>query len=113
MAIASITKMAPRSSVPFAISCFVFRTNHAECRPRRNVAGSNFNSSSNDRGPEAFVRSGSAFGLQQYRHECRAIDCRSEEHTSDPVTNAHLVCRLLLEKKNRETELTTKQHAHN
>src|SRR3546814_8173584 len=23
---------------------------------------------------------------------------RSEEHTSDPVTNAHLVCRLLLEK---------------
>src|SRR3546814_7087437 len=24
---------------------------------------------------------------------------RSEEHTSDPVTNAHLVCRLLLEKK--------------
>src|SRR3546814_17578686 len=25
---------------------------------------------------------------------------RSEEHTSTPVTNAHLVCRLLLEKKN-------------
>src|SRR3546814_7976261 len=25
---------------------------------------------------------------------------RSEEHTSEPVTNAHLVCRLLLEKKN-------------
>src|SRR3546814_5309631 len=26
--------------------------------------------------------------------------CRSEEHTSEPpVTNAHLVCRLLLEKK--------------
>src|SRR3546814_9119788 len=24
---------------------------------------------------------------------------RSEEHTSDPVTNAHIVCRLLLEKK--------------
>src|SRR3546814_5536416 len=24
---------------------------------------------------------------------------RSEEHTSTPVTNAHLVCRLLLEKK--------------
>src|SRR3546814_11840802 len=31
---------------------------------------------------------------------------RSEEHTSEtPVTNAHLVCRLLLEKKK-----TTKQH---
>src|SRR3546814_3618289 len=26
---------------------------------------------------------------------------RSEEHTSDPVTNAHLVCRLLLEKKKK------------
>src|SRR3546814_5209756 len=25
---------------------------------------------------------------------------RSEEHTSELVTNAHLVCRLLLEKKN-------------
>src|SRR3546814_5721999 len=29
---------------------------------------------------------------------------RSEEHTSEtPVTNAHLVCRLLLEKKNNNT----------
>src|SRR3546814_4522074 len=26
---------------------------------------------------------------------------RSEEHTSTPVTNAHLVCRLLLTKKNK------------
>src|SRR3546814_3973679 len=31
-------------------------------------------------------------------------DGRSEEHTSDPVTNAHLVCRLLLEKKNNECD---------
>src|SRR3546814_593523 len=30
----------------------------------------------------------------------RAKDVRSEEHTSElPVTNAHLVCRLLLEKQ--------------
>src|SRR3546814_7075870 len=30
---------------------------------------------------------------------------RSEEHTSEPpVTNAHLVCRLLLEKKNKKTQ---------
>src|SRR3546814_8691143 len=29
---------------------------------------------------------------------------RSEEHTSEPVTNAHIVCRLLLEKKkNKKT----------
>src|SRR3546814_3812162 len=30
---------------------------------------------------------------------------RSEEHTSElPVTNAHLVCRLLLEKKNKQQQ---------
>src|SRR3546814_8834096 len=29
--------------------------------------------------------------------------CRSEEHTSAPVTNAQLVCRLLLEKKKKIT----------
>src|SRR3546814_2040383 len=34
---------------------------------------------------------------------------RSEEHTSEtPVTNAHLVCRLLLEKKNKTNN---KHHA--
>src|SRR3546814_6921090 len=34
---------------------------------------------------------------------------RSEEHTSDtPVTNAHLVCRLLLEKK--KTQHTNQHH---
>src|SRR3546814_3836960 len=31
---------------------------------------------------------------------------RSEEHTSTPVTNAHLVCRLLLEKKKKKTPHT-------
>src|SRR3546814_5220059 len=41
---------------------------------------------------------------------------RSEEHTSElQVTNAHLVCRLLLEKKNKRErqdyyELRTQQH---
>src|SRR3546814_3744347 len=34
---------------------------------------------------------------------------RSEEHTSDPVTNTHLVCRLLLEKK---TQCNVPAHAH-
>src|SRR3546814_10210734 len=33
-------------------------------------------------------------------------DQRSEEHTLTPVTNAHLVCRLLLEKKNNKTKRT-------
>src|SRR3546814_2856515 len=31
---------------------------------------------------------------------------RSEEHTSAPVTNAHLVCRLLLEKKKKLNKTT-------
>src|SRR3546814_4738446 len=31
---------------------------------------------------------------------------RSEEHTSTPVTNAHPVCRLLLEKKNHPNKKT-------
>src|SRR3546814_6660042 len=34
------------------------------------------------------------------RRDCGSASSRSEEHTSAlPVTNAHLVCRLLLEKK--------------
>src|SRR3546814_5213744 len=33
------------------------------------------------------------------RPRSRRRHLRSEEHTSTPVTNAHLVCRLLLEKK--------------
>src|SRR3546814_10836400 len=38
------------------------------------------------------------------------ISTRSEEHTSElQVTNAHLVCRLLLEKKNKQKE--KRQHS--
>src|SRR3546814_5716471 len=35
------------------------------------------------------------------------IGLRSEEHTSEPVTNAHRVCRRLLEKKKIMTETRT------
>src|SRR3546814_10478152 len=40
------------------------------------------------------------------------IGARSEEHTSEtPVTNAHLVCRLLLEKKKKQKPQQTRpQH---
>src|SRR5689334_24517327 len=43
------------------------------------------------------------------------IAVRSEEHTSELQSQFHLVCRLLLEKKNRKPELpnvltNTKQH---
>src|SRR3546814_2658953 len=49
-----------------------------------------------------------AFRLNDRRDRCwshtrRAL--RSEEHTSAPVTNAHLVCRLLLEKKKKSQQL--------
>src|SRR3546814_3671062 len=37
---------------------------------------------------------------------------RSEEHTSEPVTNAHLVCRLLLEKKNVVSDTDAAKHIH-
>src|SRR3546814_6923608 len=43
-----------------------------------------------------------------------AIVSRSEEHTSElPVTNAHLVCRLLLEKKKHTTTTATIQNYNN
>src|SRR3546814_4204221 len=35
------------------------------------------------------------------------LNARSEEHTSAPVTNAHLVCRLLLENKKTTSEVKT------
>src|SRR5438876_4944911 len=41
----------------------------------------------------------------------RATDLRSEEHTSELQSPVHLVCRLLLEKKNTKT--TTDQHPDN
>src|SRR3546814_2723905 len=38
---------------------------------------------------------------------------RSEEHTSEPpVTNAHLVCRLLLEKKKNTIHIRTYQYIY-
>src|SRR5215204_2658440 len=35
---------------------------------------------------------------------CRAVTCRSEEHTSELQSHSDLVCRLLLEKKKAITE---------
>src|SRR2546422_7885954 len=39
-------------------------------------------------------------GAIQVLQVCRAASCRSEEHTSELQSRLHLVCRLLLEKKN-------------
>src|SRR5690625_5981119 len=38
------------------------------------------------------------------RTAVRTADCRSEEHTSELQSRGHLVCRLLLEKKQRGDE---------
>src|SRR3712207_6947721 len=41
--------------------------------------------------------------LEEYR---RRLDARSEEHTSELQSRQYLVCRLLLEKKQKETAPT-------
>src|SRR5207244_5377710 len=38
------------------------------------------------------------------RSHTGALECRSEEHTSELQSPDHLVCRLLLEKKKRKTK---------
>src|SRR6266487_6158661 len=48
---------------------------------------------------------GSSAALERWRAERAAHPClrRSEEHTSELQSPVHLVCRLLLEKKKKET----------
>src|SRR2546427_7798612 len=51
-----------------------------------------------------------ALGAQRPRH---VLDARSEEHTSELQSQSNLVCRLLLEKKKKHTNvlrLLTKRH---
>src|SRR3546814_3971951 len=48
---------------------------------------------------EARRRGADPFRLLRLKTLKLAVKERSEEHTSEPVTNAHLVCRLLLAKK--------------
>src|SRR5437899_8883794 len=38
-----------------------------------------------------------------------AVECRSEEHTSELQSLRHLVCRLLLEKKKRRFQRTSRE----
>src|SRR5207244_12449464 len=42
-------------------------------------------------------------GSPRQRSQCPAIESRSEEHTSELQSPDHLVCRLLLEKKNKRS----------
>src|SRR5438876_8512821 len=43
--------------------------------------------------------------FRPWRGEPRRVETRSEEHTSELQSPVHLVCRLLLEKKNLDTAL--------
>src|SRR2546427_3674762 len=43
--------------------------------------------------------------IELYEHRPRELTVRSEEHTSELQSQSNLVCRLLLEKKKKETEL--------
>src|SRR5690625_5468246 len=44
------------------------------------------------------------------RSFAQALGLRSEEHTSELQSRGHLVCRLLLEKKNENTLIKTHHH---
>src|SRR3989441_5261315 len=47
-----------------------------------------------------------SLGLEKERLACRGLERqRSEEHTSELQSLAYLVCRLLLEKKNKKADL--------
>src|SRR5258708_15186376 len=48
----------------------------------------------------ALVTFGEILDLRAHLESLRGIDDRSEEHTSELQSPDHLVCRLLLEKKN-------------
>src|SRR2546429_6674232 len=43
---------------------------------------------------------------------CAEVNIRSEEHTSELQSRLHLVCRLLLEKKNNINNITYQQNFH-
>src|SRR2546427_9567854 len=60
---------------------------------------------------KAFARRGGGTDGEACRHghACGAeMQCRSEEHTSELQSQSNLVCRLLLEKKNKTTQQTKK-----
>src|SRR5437588_4568668 len=60
--------------------------------------------------PEFFFGRGTL--LKYFRQSPGWVHVRSEEHTSELQSHSDLVCRLLLEKKNRKSELINKIRPH-
>src|SRR5258707_3132533 len=52
--------------------------------------------------PHSSRYTGVSFATSAHREKAASIDVRSEEHTSELQSRQYLVCRLLLEKKNKE-----------
>src|SRR5690625_5909480 len=50
--------------------------------------------------------------IRTIRHRRDRLGCRSEEHTSELQSRGHLVCRLLLEKKNNRHTRHTTHHTY-
>src|SRR3712207_8021342 len=51
--------------------------------------------------------------IQIYNRDCKYFHCdRSEEHTSELQSRQYLVCRLLLEKKTKDTKNLHARHEH-
>src|SRR2546422_8047979 len=54
--------------------------------------------------------SGAYYGMVRRQMESHGRDERSEEHTSELQSRLHLVCRLLLEKKKKNSNRTHECH---
>src|SRR2546422_5539631 len=64
--------------------------------------GTTSRSSTTTPGAESKIVPGAGVGIKLVRGDVEfAAICRSEEHTSELQSRLHLVCRLLLEKKNK------------
>src|SRR5690554_7546793 len=87
------------------------------------IIGAHYNTSKRAQACDNFIHvhvaRGARAGLKNiYRKLVGMLACgRSEEHTSELQSRPHLVCRLLLEKKKKETEYRgthpTQRHKQN
>src|SRR2546430_11412437 len=96
----------PRSTLFPYTTLFRSRRLVAHCRGRIAERAQHAGARRNDRRPGA-EQPGQRVGVQR---TCAAKCDRSEEHTSELQSQSNLVCRLLLEKKNKTSSaFTTRQ----